>query len=609
MKVVIWSLGVVFVALFWAQDSYSQATTDSQLAAHYYQSGEFDKAALYYERLYDRDPSSFNYNYLLKCLEQLTDYEKARKLIKKQQKIDGLNQKVRVDFGRTYLLEGKTKKANKEFDDLVKGVPPSYATVKELSDAFVKSGQDEYALKTLKRGEQVMKGAYPFNLELADAYARLGRYEEMVDEILELLDFNPSYLKTVQAALSRNGSFDSESEQNITLKNRLIKRVNQNPDKVIYSELLIWLYTQESNWDMALLQTKALDRRLKEEGIRVYSLAEVLLNNGQYDQCLDACEYVTNLGMLSPYYIQARILQLEARNRKVTESDFYTSEDVDLLIKDYETTLFELGKSAGTAELMKQKAYMQAFFQHRLDSALDAYEEVLEIAGLDPTLMAETQLEYGDALLAAGYIWDASIQFGLVDKKFKYDRLGEQAKFRSARVHFYTGDFKLAKAQLDILKGATSKLIANDAMLLSVLISDNSTVDTSVKPLKLYADAHLLVFQNKFDEARTKLDSIGADYPGHALEDEVLLLRYEMFKEERNWEEAAAQLELIVSKYVYDVLADKAIFYLAEIKEEQFNDKEGAMELYQTIMLDFKDSLYLTEARKRYRSLRGDELN
>lgn len=598
----IFSIGLNF-------NSTAQLTTDSQLAAHYYQAGEYDKAVMYYKRLYESDRTYFNYSYYLKCIEKLNDFESGKKLVKQHSRVEPLNQRVNVDYGRILKLEGNTSKANKDFLNLIKNVPNNYGAIKELAEAFMAISEDEYALKSYEKGQEVFKGTFAFNLEMASVYAELKRYDEMVEMILELLDNNPSYLKTVQASLNKNGSFEKDSDQNIALKSKVIKRVNQHPDRSIYSEMLIWIYTQEANWNMALTQTKALDRRLKEEGSRVYSLAHVLLNNQQYDLANEACTYCVELGSLSPYYVPSRILALEIRNEKIRKSSNFTKEDMDLLMTDYQTTLEELGENSGTANLIRQKGQIQAFYQHQLDSALDTYERLLDIPGISPAFEAESRLEYGDALLAAGYIWDASLEYGKVDKKFKYDRLGEMAKLKSAKINFYTGNFKLAKAQLDVLKGSTSKLIANDAMLLSVLITDNSTVDTSTVPLQLYADADLLVFQNRLDEARMKLDTINMNFRGHALEDEILMLKYEMAMIEKDYKMASNSLQSIIDRYIYDILADKAIFLLAELNQNTFDNSEEAMRLYEIILLDFKDSLYATEARKRFRMLRGDNIN
>ena len=67
------------------------------------------------------------------------------------------------------------------------------------------------------------------------------------------------------------------------------------------------------------------------------------------------------------------------------------------------------------------------------------------------------------------------------------------------------------RGQLDILKAATSKLIANDAMELSLLISDNIEEDSLTTPLQMYARADLLEFRNLDNDALAVLDSVIAE--------------------------------------------------------------------------------------------------
>ena len=192
---------------------------------------------------------------------------------------------------------------------------------------------------------------------------------------------------------------------------------------------------------------------------------------------------------------------------------------------------------------------------------------------------------------------------------FRSDQLGEIAKLKSAKTHYYTGNFQFAKGQLDVLKGSTSKLIANDAMELSRLITDNSTVDTTIQPMQMYSKADLLLTQQKFQHALQVLDSINLLYPGHALADEILYLKYKIALRQKQYKQAMEFLTTIVESYSYDILADNALYYLADIYQFRIGDKEKAMELYQKLLINYPGSLFVVEARKRFRELRGDEIN
>lgn len=75
------------------------------------------------------------------------------------------------------------------------------------------------------------------------------------------------------------------------------------------------------------------------------------------------------------------------------------------------------------------------------------------------------------------------------------------------------GEFKWAKAQLDALKASTSKMIANDAIALSQLISNNTSLDTSYTAMKIYAEADFQIYQKRNNEAILKLDELLKNHP------------------------------------------------------------------------------------------------
>lgn len=433
----------------------------------------------------------------------------------------------------------------------------------------------------------------------------------MVNEYLDVLLINEAYLQQVQNYLLRIYDSDnfSDGTGNELIKSQLLKRVQKHPDKTIYSEMLIWLFIQEKNFTGAYIQTKALDKRLQEDGGRLITLAKTCVSNQEYETAIKAYQTVIEKGKESYYYIAAKIELLEVLNKKITEQVNYTQEDLRTLEKSYHTTLAELGTSVHTSPLLKGLAYLYAFYLHNTDKAISLLEESLLITGISSHFQAEVKLLLADILLMIGDIWEASLYYSQVEKSFKHDPLGDEAKLRNAKISYYTGDFGWAQAQLDVLKGSTSKLIANDAMKLSLLITDNSTIDTSTVPLGMYARAELLSYQNKDDEAVLILDSIDNLFPAHALADEILFKKASIMEKKQDFAAAAAFLKQIVDAYGYDILADDALFKLAEIHQYVFKDSEKAKDYYQKLLTDYTGSIFTVEARKRFRELRGDKLN
>ena len=92
----------------------------------------------------------------------------------------------------------------------------------------------------------------------------------------------------------------------------------------------------------------------------------------------------------------------------------------------------------------------------------------------------------------------------------------------------------------------------------------------------------------------------------HSLDDDVLYSKAEIYIRSRNYQAADSAFAEIVRVYQYDILADNALFKRAELQAGALKNKSLAMELYQQLILDYPGSLFTTEARKRYRQLRGD---
>jgi outer membrane protein assembly factor BamD (BamD/ComL family) len=270
--------------------------------------------------------------------------------------------------------------------------------------------------------------------------------------------------------------------------------------------------------------------------------------------------------------------------------------------------LQELGKSSETAFAIRQLAKLQAYYLHKPDEAKIGLEELLNMPRLMPSVIGQIKLELGDTYVLADEVWDAALVYGQVEKQFPNEVLGQEAKVRNAKLAYYKGDFAWAKIQLDVLKGATSQLMANDALNLSLLMSDNLQNEADTSALKKYAYADLLIFKNLPDQALAVLDSINIVYPKNSLADDILMAKAKIYIAKNKYPDAIAQLQKMMIDYPTDIWADDAVFMMADIYETKLNNLDKAKELYQKMITDFPGSLYVIEARKRFRNLRGDKL-
>jgi tetratricopeptide (TPR) repeat protein len=605
-------LWILFLSLFFgfstpalAQQKATQ--TNYALARQAKENGEWEKAISYYEELYQKTEADLYYRELVELYLETENYKEAEKLIKKRVRKNPEQLAYIVDQGLLEEKQGNEKEAAKFYDEAVAELDRDPQQARLLANQFNRYQKYAYTEAVYLKSRKLNKNDELFRFELANALAQQGKTSEMIEIYLDVVGNNRNYIQTVQNIFSRVLYPDPEGKQMQDLKEQLLRRIQDQPQKQVFAELLIWLYLQDENFRGALIQAKALDKKTNERGKRLHSLGQLALNNKAFDVAEEAYEYVINLGETSPYFLSAKMKLVEVLKEKITQTDF-KSEDLKRLEEAYAKNISELGKSAFTLSLIRGQANLYAYYLDRLDTAISILNQALNLGGISQEEIAETKIELADLYLLDDNIWEASLLYSQVEKAFKYDELGERAKFKNARVAYFTGDFFWAQAQLDVLKGSTSKLIANDALDLSLLITDNVGRDSVIEPLQIYARAQLLIFKQDYEEALKALDSIPKFFPESSLKDDILFTKFEIKKAKRKYEEAAGFLQTLIADYTEEVLADDALFELAKLNEVELQNKERAMELYKRLITTYPSSLHVVESRKRFRVLRGDDL-
>ncbi len=579
---------------------------NSRLAQQYYRDGEFEKAAFLYEELFNNNPTNiFFFERHIECLFNLEDYDKAEREIKKQLRRDEQNAKLYVLYGNLLERKFKDEEAMVQFEKAIEELPRDRYAVIRLANDFSALTKYDLAIRTYERGSKLLKDDQIFAYYLGDLYRRIGDVPKMIEYYLNSVEANPRRLESLKAMFQRYLLPEDYRE----LQKQLYARIQEDRESLYYPELLTWVFIQSKDYRSALRQVKAMDRRLNENGGRIFELAEIAANDEAYDAAIEAYEYIVeNKGRVSTYYLEAKKQALLCRRQKLVEGYDYTQEDLTKLEALYESFLDEFGRSKITAGIILELAKLEAFYLNDLDKATLLLNDMISFPGVDPRVQAEGKLNLADYYLMRGERWEATLLYSQVDKDFKEDQLGNEARYRNAKLSYYMGDFEWAQSQFDILKASTSKLIANDALDLSVFIMDNLGLDTVETALKMYSEADLLVFQNRFDEAFAKIDSLITEFPDHALKDDILYLKAKIHQKKREYEKAASNFEAIIANHKDEIRADNALYELAQLYETHLNDKEKAQSLYETLFIDFSSSTFAVDARKRYRILRGDNI-
>jgi tetratricopeptide (TPR) repeat protein len=579
-----------------------------QLAEQYFQNGEMEKAAALYDKLLQANGGDYYFDRYISCLSELNRFDEAEKVITKQIKKESSKATLYVQLGKIYERQNREDAAVEQYKKAIDKLPADRFLVDNLASSFSQMARYDLALAAYERGGQLLRNRNLFAFNLAELYRRKDNIPKMMESYLNALQENPQYLPSVEAMLSR---YSSSAEEQSELQTQLYSRIQDNPKATVYPELLSWLFLQKKDYKNAFRQLKSVDRLNEEDGSRVMELAQVAENDRDYDAAIDGYTYVvTEKGRTTPRFIEAQRSLLACKRKKLTEGYTFTKVELEQVEREYETFLQEVGRNARTAPIVAELAELEAFYLKNLEKAVSLLEELIDYPMVNREIQSKAKLSLGDFYLIQGERWEATLLYSQVDKLYKDDVLGHEARFKNAKLAYFFGDFTWAKTQFDVLKASTSKLISNDAIDMSVFIMDKTGMDSTTNALEMYAQAELLVFQNRFDEAFLKLDSLDLlmKTQTHALEDDGLFLRGQIYKKLRQYEKAIPYFERLFTDFKESIRADNALFEVAELYDLRLNDKTKAMTLYEKLYTDFSDSTLAVESRKRYRLLRGDKL-
>lgn len=582
-----------------------QTDGDIQSAEYFFRNKEYDKAAELYERLLDKSQNKFYYKQLLTSYIELERYRDAQKLVERQMKREPKNIALYVDLGYVYQRDGKKSKAEKTYLKAIENVRPDVQQTALLSEAFENRNLYDKAIAVYLEARRKINNKQFFVFELATLYEKSGNYDAMMTEYLDYLEAVPNIKSQMQVFLQRSLSQTDNPLLEESLRKALVSRLQKSPNNAALLEMMIWFSVQMKDFDFALKQAKAIDMRWPDGNAeQVYKVAEIATTNQAYDVAEQGYKYLTAKGNDNPYYISAKVRMLEVKFNKINKNYTLSAADMAELIGEYEQTLNELGKNPQTVPIMRHYANVLAFYAYDVQKAADVLYDVLDMKGANKKDIDATKLELADILTFAGEMWESALLYMQVEKANKNDIIGAMAKLKNATLSYYKGDFEWAKSQLDVLRASTSKLVANDAMQLSLLISDNMEDDSTFVSLEYFSKADLLIYQNKYDEAWAYFDSILAINLSHALFDEILMRKAQISLKRNNFVMADSLLQTVVDFYGNDILADDALFLLADVNENKLNNTAKARECYEKIMIDYSSSLYVVEARKRYNKLK-----
>ena len=598
------------VALGFAAALFAQSTNPIQLAEEYLQQGEVEKAKAEFEKLArNRQILPLIHDSYFNLLLSEKSFDEAEKYLKYAIRQLPNDFNYEVDMAVLYRTMKLEDQADKHLDQLIEEIAKDSDerqkrnNIRILAQMLFQKDFREKAIKTYEVGRKVFGDSDMFALDLATVYRVMGEKEKMIREYLHFSKTQPTSVGFVKNSLQR---YLEEPEDMNLLEGVLYEFIQEEAGNPVYNELLIWTHLQQKNFSAALRQARALDRRLDNRAHNILNVGIIAYENKDYKNAAKAFEYIIADFKESPNFRLAQRYSLLAEEEVIKQSYPVDTMRVRQLIGKYQSFKEESKDLFTALEAQRRIALLQAFQLNKIDTAIATLTELVQQPIGKHRILAEAKMDLADIYLLDQQPWESILLYGQVERMFKDEPLGYMAKLKSAKLSYFKGEFELAQSHLDILKLATSREIANDALDLSILIKNNTVFDSTDVVMQDYANVELMIFQNQRTEALAAMDSMLAKYDRHSITDEVLMLKAQTLRQLGEFEQALNALRLINEKYSYDILADDALYLTGVILEEDLKKSDEAMKVYNDLLTRFKGSIYVAEARNRFRTLRGD---
>ena len=590
---------LLFPLLLFAQPLQNPEAT---LANEYFNEGEYEKSLQLYLKLQKTEAEADVYIYrtaecylLLEKPNEALDF--CNKLIKKKPDAP------QYAALKGYVLEktGKKEEGIAIWNELLQKKIKTAADAQTIAMFFEGQQKYEFAEKSYLTGRKILKDDFSFCQELASLYAGMRKFDRATEETVNLYLKTRMNLNLIKAQVLSFVSPDA----NDAIESALLPLASKYSNDIGIRELLYEFYIQAENFQEALTQAKSIDKMNKESGDRLYRLAQTFQNNKQFDLSNAALDYIIQNHKGSAWYLMAFNEKAVNYELKAFEQRPLDTLSLRQAVLNYEELIKNFGVREQFAEALYRKANLCVFY---LNDLKQATEDLYKIEGMTMQELrkARPRLLLGDIFLMEGEYNKAKLKYAEVEERFKDEQISAMAKYRSARLSYFKGDFEMAKARLKTLKDNTSDDIANDAIQLFLLIVDNTGLDTNLVPMTTFAKAQLLIYQKNYAAALPLLDSLQYQFPSHALTDDILWEKANIWYQRGDIDKTLNLLDKILTTHGEDVCGDDAFFLKAEIYDYSIKSKEKALELYLQFLTKYPGSLYKVEVRKRIRKLRGE---
>ncbi len=586
---------LLIISLFYFGTTFGQ--NNAALADRYFQQGAYEKATQLYEILQKNNPYNTKYlKRLITCFQEVNNYEKAENFLENKLLDNPDLLFLYVEIGYNFDRQQKKELAKKAYSAALTAIDTKPNLGGLIGKMFQENNLLDYAIEAYSKTMSLNKNAR-YEFQIGQIYGEKGQFEKMFDYYMDLINEDTNNLKGIQRFISRYITEDPFDKNNIALKRSLLRKSISNP-KNVWNELLSWLFAKQKEYNKAFVQEKALFKRDPAYLEAIFELGKIAFEGADLATAKRCFIFFLEHSVFIEDRLSAELylLKIAVKNK---------DKDCELM---FYKTLDGYGVNRNTIEIQIAFAKYLAFQKSNPQKAIDVLQSALSLSQ-SKFQKATIKLLLGDIFVFTNRFNKALLYFSQVQTQLKNHPLSQEARFKVAQTSYFKGDFSWAKSQLKVLKGSASQLIANDAVQLFLIISDNEPKDSIPSGLKEFAKADLLAYQYKNSEAIAVYNELLKTYSGQNIEDDALFNLAKIHLREAQYEKVIAALLKLISIDPNSIFVDDSYYLLAETYKNFIKDSKKASEYYQKIIFEKRSSIYLVDARKKFRELRGEILN
>ena len=593
---------------------YSQQDANNRfmLGTSFEQSGEYEKAKQIFEELYNGNPANYQYfDALNRVYLQLKDYDNSIRIIEERIKTSENDINLYGMLGKTFYIKGDENKAFNTWDQALQKVPANQNSYRVIANYAIELRTFDKAIEYLNKGKSVSDVPRLFSYDLASIYSLTMRFKDAAREYCEIISSNPKQYQLVESRILSYIKKPDALSQTI----EVVKEF-EGSDKVVIDYLLARLYMEDDKFDKAFDLYLKIDDKQNKQGSNLYSFANFAYSEKQFDLAAKTYNELIKRHPNSPFVSSAKLGYAktleESLNKKTSGSanswkPFFKIKQVDndkveKVINAYSELINLYPRSEVACEALLRIGRILLYKQDDISSAGKYFDRIIREYPASK-FISDTYLELANINILKNDFYGAENNLlKVIDNKGSGVDKINLARYNLAKVDFYKGDFPSAKRLLGEILSNLKDNIANDAIELSLLL--NTTLNDSSN-LVLYAKGELLVTQGDYKEASNIFSQIASSKRSFMLSNRASLKEAESELALDNYEKSISILQAISEQNTQNLYADKALYLLGNIYQYGMKDDTKALEMYESLLAKFPNSLYLDVAREEIIKIRN----